>query len=328
MDGVPCSGDRWLLTEILRDKLEFDGVTFSDVGALGMLSDVYRICPDHPSAAATSLDAGMDFETSYNLLFDSPLKSAIEAGVLDEAVLDRAVVRVLMLKKRLGMLEPTARSLPKPEIMGCLAHQEVSYQVAVEGAVLLKNENSTLPLNARMKFAVVGPQGDSVYGQLGDYTPPQRPGQTITLLSGIRSIFGEENVLDGCYTGIRNESIERSIAVAEQADVIVLAIGGSSARDFDHQFSQPNSPEQGAMTSESMSSHSDCGEGVDRCTLEPLGYQIELTKRLAELGKPIVCVLISGRPLVLDQILPLVDALLFAPYIGQQGGRALADLIA
>ncbi|MCB0825417.1 MAG: glycoside hydrolase family 3 C-terminal domain-containing protein [Armatimonadetes bacterium] len=328
IDGVPCSGNRWLLTEILRDKLEFDGVTFSDVGALGMLSDVYRICQDHPSAAATSLAAGMDFETSYKLLFDSPLKSAIKAGALDEAVLDQAVIRVLMLKERLGMLEPQARSLPKPEIMGCLAHQEVSYQVAVEGAVLLKNENSALPLGTGMKIAVVGPQGDSAYGQLGDYTPPQRPGQTITLLAGMRSVFGEENVLDGCFSGIRNPAYDVALRAAEQADTVVLAIGGSSARDFDDQFSQPNAPDQGAMTSESMSAHSDCGEGVDRCTLEPLGYQIELTKRLAELGKPIICVLTSGRPLVLDQILSHVDALLFAPYIGQQGGRALADLIA
>ena len=173
-------------------------------------------------------------------------------------------------------------------------------------------------------MAVIGPNADNMYNQLGDYTAPQDPDRIVTMLEGIREKGrAEVTYAKGCAVRDENDAnIEEAVRIAKAADVVVLVVGGSSARDFKTSYEETGA----AIVNESISDM-DCGEGYDRATLKLLGKQEELMQRIYATGKPVVTVCIQGRPLDMNFAAEKSNALLTMWYPGMEGGSAMADIL-
>ncbi len=331
IDGVPCSGSHALLTQLLRNELGFNGVTFSDVGALGLLKDTFGLTQSVAESSAVALNAGLDFETAQTHIYGEPLEDALAQNLVAMETLDEAVRRVLTLKFQLGLFERQVDPRQAEAVMGCAQHKELALQLARESIVLLKNDDKILPLTPHIKsLAVIGPNANSVYNQLGDYTPPQLPGETTTIYQGLKQLLPNAQVSYAMGCSIRGEArpelVREALEIAQNSDVIVAVMGGSSARNFESS-SGLQQHEAGAMGIESSSLDSDCGEGMDRSTLGLLGIQLELVQELTKLGKSLIVVLIGGRPFEIEWIREHVPAILWAGYPGQLGGQAVAEIL-
>ena len=324
IDGVPCTANRWLLQDVLRNTWGFDGVVFSDLNAVNALYATHHVAADPAEAAALALKAGVDIDLGgYN--YGGFLKEALHRGLVTEADIDRAVRRVLQLKYDLGLFEnPYVDEALAEKEVGTSESAQLAKQVALESAVLLKNDG-ILPFGDAVKtVAVIGPNADNMYNQLGDYTAPQDPDRIVTMLEGIQA-KGRAEVLYAKGCAVRDEAaewIDDAIKVAKQSDAVVLVVGGSSARDF-----KTNYEETGAAIVDKRISDMDCGEGFDRSTLKLLGRQEELMQRIYALGKPVVTVYIQGRPLDMNLASEKSNALLTLWYPGMEGGSALADIL-
>ena len=232
---------------------------------------------------------------------------------------------VLQLKFDLGLFEnPYVDEVLAEAEVGTEENAQLAKQVALESAVLLKNDG-ILPFGEQIKkVAVIGPNVDNMYNQLGDYTAPQAPDRIVTMLEGIQNKGrAEVTYAKGC--AIRDESdanIDEAVRIAKAADVVVLVVGGSSARDFKTSYE-----ETGAAIVDNHISDMDCGEGYDRSTLKLLGKQEELMQRIYATGKPVVTVYIQGRPLDMNLATEKSNALLTLWYPGMEGGSALADIL-
>ena len=324
IDGVPCSANTWLLQDILRNSWDFKGVVFSDLNAVNAIYATQHVAADPAEAAAMALKAGVDIDLGgYN--YGGFLKEALQRGLVTEADIDRAVRHVLQLKYDLGLFD-------NPYVDEALAESEVgtkenallAKQVALESAVLLKNDG-ILPLGDNIKkVAVIGPNADNMYNQLGDYTAPQDPDRVVTLLEGIcEKGRAEVTYAKGCAVRDENDAnIDEAVKIAQNADVVVLVVGGSSARDFKTSYEETGA----AIVNESISDM-DCGEGYDRSTLRLLGKQEGLMQHIYAIGKPVVTVYIQGRPLDMNLAAERSNALLTMWYPGMEGGSALADIL-
>ena len=324
IDGVPCSANTWLLQEVLRNSWNFKGVVFSDLNAVNAIYATQHIAADPAEAAALALKAGVDIDLGgYN--YGGFLKEALQRGLVTEVDIDRAVRHVLQLKYDLGLFDnPYVDENLAAIGVGTHESAQLAKQVALESAVLLKNDG-VLPLGAHItKLAVIGPNADNMYNQLGDYTAPQDPDRIVTMLEGIRQKGGVEVTYSrGCAVRDENDAnIEEAVKVAQSADAIVLVVGGSSARDF-----KTNYEETGAAIVDEHLSDMDCGEGYDRSTLALLGKQEDLMRRIYAIGKPVVTVYIQGRPLDMNLAAEQSNALLTLWYPGMEGGSALADIL-
>lgn len=318
VDGEPCHASRFLLQDVLREQLGFGGVTFSDVAAVGMVADIYRRAPSPQVGARLALEAGMDFETGVTNFYRS-----IEVGT--SPALDAAARRVLILKFQLGLFEGLA---DVPQInRGQIRH--TVRQLARKSVVLLQNRDHVLPLSPRLRqIAVIGPNADAKYNQLGDYTPPMREENVVTVLRGVQTLLPDATVTYARGGGVRSATdgeIAEAVSVAKAAEVVILVLGGSSARDFSKVDAQL--PTRGDLTLESSSSEMECGEGVDRMTLGLLGRQLELAEAVVATGKPVVAVLMGGRPMIIESLRERIPGILWAGYPGQEGGTAIAELL-
>ncbi|MCM3110846.1 glycoside hydrolase family 3 N-terminal domain-containing protein [Lederbergia lenta] len=320
IDGIPCHANEKLLTKILREEWGYEGIVMADGVAIDRL--VIQ-AGDYESAAVMALTAGVDlslWDTSF-----TTLKQAVRNGKAKEELIDRAVRRILRLKFSLGLFDqPFIDETVSVNVVGNESFRQVNLQVARESIVLLKNEADILPLSKNTKIAVIGPNANQIYNQLGDYTAVQAKEKGITVLQGIRNIAESEVIYaKGC--SIRDESkagFDEAIVAAEQADVVVLALGGSSMRNFDIQFDT-----NGAAIISGNSSEMDCGEGVDLADLQLGGVQGELVKAIAATGKPIITVLIQGRPHAVTGIMDDCDAILCGWYPGEEGGQAIGEVL-
>ena len=324
IDGVPCSSNRWLLQDLLRGTWGFQGVVFSDLNAVNALYATHHVAADPAEAAALALKAGVDIDLGgYN--YGGFLKEALRRGLVTEADIDRAVRHVLQLKHDLGLFENpyVDENLAEKEV-GTKENAELAKQVALESTVLLKN-NGILPFGESIKrIAVIGPNADNLYNQLGDYTAPQDPDRIVTPYEGLLAKGRAEVVYaKGCSVrDTEDADLETAVKLARTADVVVLVVGGSSARDFKTSYE-----DTGAAIVDAHVSDMDCGEGYDRSTLKLLGLQEELMRRVYDLGKPVVTVYIQGRPLDMNLAAERSDALLTMWYPGMEGGSALADIL-
>lgn len=324
IDGVPCSANRWLLHEILRNSWDFKGVVFSDLNAVNAIYATQHVAADPAEAAAFALKAGVDIDLGgYN--YGGFLKQALQRGLVEEADIDRAVRHVLQLKYDLGLFDNpyVDEALAEAEV-GTKEHAQLAKQVALESAVLLKNDG-ILPFGEHInKVAVIGPNADNMYNQLGDYTAPQAPDRIVTMLEGIREKGrAEVTYAKGCAVrDVNDANMDEAVRVAKAADVVVLVVGGSSARDFKTSYE-----ETGAAIVNEFISDMDCGEGYDRSTLKLLGKQEELMQRIYATGKPVVTVYIQGRPMDMNLANEKSNALLTLWYPGMEGGSALADIL-
>lgn len=331
IDGVPCTTNNRLLDGILRGEWGFDGPVITDCGAIDMLASGHDTADGGEEAALQSIRAGIDMEMSGEM-FGRHLLAAFEAGRLDSEVLDTAALRVLKLKFRLGLFErPYVDSKRAAEIIGSEKHVRLARALAAESVVLLKNDGDTLPLQSNLgRVAVIGPNADRGYNQLGDYTSPQPEGSVATVLRGLTERLGEERVAYAPGCRIRGESREgfaRALECAAEADAVVLVMGGSSARDFGEGTIDLRTGAS-MVTGESISDM-DCGEGIDRMTLGLSGVQLDLIREVhaAASGKPVIVVYIGGRPVVEPWVEEHVSALLQAGYPGQEGGHAIAGIL-
>ena len=324
IDGVPCTANKWLLQEILRDSWGFQGVVFSDLNAVNALWATHHVAADPAEAAALALKAGVDIDLGgYN--YGGYLKEALRRGLVTEADIDRAVRHVLQLKYDLGLFDhPYVDESLAEQVVGCEEHRQLAKQLALESTVLLKN-NGILPLGESVKsIAVIGPNADNQYNQLGDYTAPQDPERVVTMLEGLKE-KGRAVVryAKGCSVrDTEDADLEAAVKLAKASDVVVLVVGGSSARDFKTSYE-----ETGAAIVDARVSDMDCGEGYDRSTLKLLGLQEELMRRVYAVGKPVVTVYVQGRPLDMNLAVEQSDALLTMWYPGMEGGSALADIL-
>ncbi|MEC0105449.1 glycoside hydrolase family 3 N-terminal domain-containing protein [Paenibacillus taichungensis] len=347
IDGIPCTVNTELLDDVLRKDWGFDGLVITDCGAINMLASGHDVASDGLEASVQAIQAGIDMEMSGEM-FGQYLVQAISEGKLEMQVLDQAVRRVLALKFKLGLFEqPYVDADRAAEVIGSEEHIQLARQLAAEGVVLLKNEAATLPLSTATagRIAVIGPNADQAYNQLGDYTSPQPKSKVATVLDGIRSKLAvsesghagegsaehsnsENQVLyaPGCrIKGDSREGFEHAIETARQADTVIMVVGGSSARDFGEGTIDLKTG--ASNVSDNSWNDMECGEGIDRMTLGLAGVQLELIQEIHKLGKTLVIVYINGRPITEPWVDEHADAILEAWYPGQEGGHAIADIL-
>jgi beta-glucosidase len=330
IDGVPCSANPFLLTDVLRQQWGFQGFTVSDLGSISGLVNNHHVAATPPEAAALALNAGLDDDLSgYG--FDKELLQAIEQKLVTPAALDRAVGRVLRVKFEMGLFEnPYVDPRKAAKQVHTSANVQLARQVAQESVVLLKNDKGVLPLAKTLqRIAVIGPNADNMYNQLGDYTAPQPESNVVTVLEGIRAkvpAATQVTYVKGCaIRDTASANIAEAVAAARKAQVAIVVLGGSSARDFKTEYQST-----GAATVTAggqLVSDMESGEGYDRATLDLLGKQQELLQAVVATGTPVVVVLIKGRPLNLNWMAAHVPAVLDAWYPGQEGGHAVADVL-
>ena len=328
IDGIPCSANSWLLNDILRKDWGFKGFVVSDLLSISGLNGGHATAATAEEAASQSIHAGLDVDLS-GTGYGSNLLRAVQEGLVEPAVLDTAVARVLRMKFNLGLFDhPYVDEKLVAQKVATAQNKAVARQVARESIVLLKNDQHILPLSKSLKrIAVIGPNADNAYNQLGDYTAPQADGKVQTLLTGIRAAVGNSTKVDyvkGCaIRDTSNSDIAAAVAAAKQADAVVLVLGGSSARDFKTSYQATGAANVDPNTVSDMES----GEGFDRVSLDMMGDQIKLLKAIQATGKPLVLVTIMGRPLNLNWAADNVPAIVNAWYPGQEGGLAIADVL-
>jgi len=323
IDGIPSHANKWLLQTILRGEWGFKGSIVSDYYAIRELCDRHHIAADHKAAAILSLTTGVDMELpeqeTYHLL-----KSVFESKELSISVLDTAVARNLRQKFELGLFEnPYVDEAKAKTEVGSAKNAAIALRAAEESMILLQNRSSLAPISVEKykTIAVIGPNADKVL--LGGYS--DHPKYFVTVLQGIRDKVGAKAKIlyaEGC--GITQpgswyldpvlptdpaedrRKIEEAVAVAKQADLIILAVGGNE------------------LTSREAWAESHLG---DRTSLELVGLQNELINQLGATGKPIVGLLFNGRPLAIQNLTEKADAVFECWYLGQESGRAVANVL-
>ena len=321
IDGVYCHSNPWLLRDVLREEMGFQGIVMADGLAVDFLKNTEG---DTLHAGATALKAGVDvglWDESF-----SRLGEAVEKGLVDEKLLDEAVLRVLELKFKRGLFEHPymEENMLEAEEAGINA---ASLKLARESAVLLKNEKQVLPLKDHYKkIALIGYHATDRYAMLGDYTPPMPECSGVTVLSGMKNEAPDgvsvEDAMGSGFNQADGAELEKALKLAKESDVIVVAAGGSSSR-----FGGAVFDGNGAVSKESGSLSMDCGEGMDSAMCHIPAAQEELILELSKLGKPLVVLLIAGRPYCIEEIEKASDAVLYSFYPGPMGGKALADLV-
>ncbi|WP_202765051.1 glycoside hydrolase family 3 C-terminal domain-containing protein [Enterococcus lactis] len=322
IDGVPCHINRALFEQTLRKEIGYQGIVMADGVALDRLSDVFT---DKKTAAAYALAAGIDlslWDETY-----TKIAEAIDDQVVDEKLLDQAVRRVLSVKFLLGLFEQPFANDPKEYWDHLMEESEhLNLETAKESITLLKNDG-ILPLDQQVKnIAVIGPNAHDVYHLLGDYSAPQTEDRLKkTIVQEIKTEFPQSTVsyAQGCE--VRNqedqeEKLLEAVTLAQNSDVIIAVLGGSSARNFDMEFLR-----NGAVSSKGI--NMDSGENVDVASLSLGGYQEQLIEQLYQLGKPIITILVQGRPYDLMKIESFTNAIATAWFPGQEGGKAIAQMI-
>ena len=326
IDGIPCTSNHYLLTQLLRNEWKFCGFVVSDLYSIEGIHESHFVALTKENAAIQSVTAGVDVDLGGDAYTN--LCHAVQSGQIDKAVIDTAVCRVLRMKFEMGLFEhPYVDPKIAAKTVRRKEHIELARKIAQSSITLLKNENSILPLSKTInKVAVIGPNANNRYNMLGDYTAPQEDSNVKTVLDGILTKLSPSRVeyVRGC--AIRDTTvneIEQAIEAARRSEVVIVVVGGSSARDFKTSYKETGA----AVAEEGSVSDMECGEGFDRASLSLLGRQQELLESLQKTGKPLIVVYIEGRPLEKNWASEYADALLTAYYPGQEGGNAIADVL-
>lgn len=316
-DGVPCHTNTFLLRDVLRGELGFDGIIVSDGGAVSCLPGQLGI--SSKEAAVRAVTAGIDSSLEDRNTF-TLLEEAVLEGAVPEETIDRACERVLEKKFEVGLMDGRLRPVPGASAAFIRGGEmrKLAYEMAAQSVTLLKNEGGILPLKENARICLMGENADDLYYALGDYTSPRKAGEGVTLRQAMDGAFPNVRFCRGW--SFREENPEPDEEALAWAETVVLTLGGSSVRGRETKFRFT-----GAM--ESDQSYVDCGEGADLASLALPSCQIRLLEELKKRGKPVICVVISGRAYDLSRVAALADGLLFAYYPGQEGGRAIADIL-
>lgn len=331
IDGIPCSSNSYLLKDVLRKQWGFNGIVFSDLGSIWALHSTHRTAENQLDATAQAINAGVDIDLGASN-YGAYLKDAVELGMVPMKNVDDAVRRILRFKYEIGLFDNPY--IPVPDKNDVVKTHGRASQQALETAqksiVLLKN-NGILPLYGNGQrsvstIAVIGPNADNMYNELGDYTAPQYSDDIVTVLEGIRNRANPGTKIvyaKGCsIRDTHDADFKSAIDAAKSADVTILVVGGSSARDFKTSYEST-----GAAVVNDHISDMDSGEGYDRVSIELSGLQEDLIAEIAKLHKQLIIIYIEGRPLFKNIAEEVADALLTAFYPGEQGGNAIADVL-
>jgi beta-glucosidase-like glycosyl hydrolase len=325
IDGAPVGATPEYLTEILRDRWGFDGVVVSDYFSVAFLQLMHAVAADRGEAAELALIAGIDVELPTGDAFLEPLAERVRAGVTDEALIDRAVLRVLSQKEELGLLDETFTMAPTEIDLDSPEHRRVARELAEESVVLLTN-SGVLPLGGSAQggpttIAVLGPNADSTEALMGCYSfvnhvlahhPDVPSGLAMpTVLEALRAEFPAAEVVfaPGCEVeGSDSSAIAAAVEAATAADVAVIVVGDRAG----------------------LFGRGTVGEGNDAESLELPGLQRELVEAVVATGTPVVMVLMTGRPYAVAWAVdgPTAPAaVLQAFFPGEEGGVAIASVL-
>ncbi|MCK9426388.1 MAG: beta-glucosidase BglX [Ignavibacteriaceae bacterium] len=303
--GVPSSANHQLLTKILRDEWKFDGFVVSDWNSVGELIP-HGVAKDLKQAAELALNAGLDMDMESNA-YTQHLSELLAEGKVSGKTLDESVRRILRIKFRLGLFDDPYKYCDAEREKKTILSKEMkdaTYEVAKKSIVLLKNEKEFLPLKKETKIAVIGPLANSTADPLGPWNQQGDAKDVVSVLQGIKNKCGDKAKIlyeEGCsISGKETDGFKKAIQAAKEADVIVLVVGESL----------------------DMS-----GEARSRATLDLPGVQEELAKEIYKTGKPIVAVLMNGRPLTINWLNEHAAAILETWFLGIRAGDAIADVL-
>ncbi|HWD25907.1 MAG TPA: glycoside hydrolase family 3 N-terminal domain-containing protein [Rhizomicrobium sp.] len=321
VDGVPSHVNTWLLGTVLRGEWGYKGAVVSDYFAIEQLTDIHHVVPDHAAGAVRALRAGVDVDNPNGASFGT-LVASVKAGKVSEKEIDTAVRRFLTVKFQAGLFEHPFHDVDAADALtGNADADALATEAARRAAVLLKNDG-TLPLSKSVKtLAVIGPNAASIH--LGGYSSVPR--HTVTVLDGIKAKLGPAaNIVTAEGVKITESNdwnqddvkladpaenrkrIAQAVDVAKKADTIVLVLGDTEE------------------TSREAWADNHLG---DRDDLNLVGQQDELADAIFALGKPVVVVLINGRPLSVVNVAAKANALVEGWYLGQDTGTAMADIL-
>jgi beta-glucosidase len=325
--GLPVHGNPYLLKTVLREKLGFDGLIISDQNAVDELHRTHGVAESFAHAAQMALESGIELDLIGVSGTYGELTGLAQSGDLDEALIDEALKSVLRLKHKLGLFSSDNYVSVDTmwQVTNCKEHKDLAREAAHKSIVLLKNSNNLLPLNSEKikSIAVVGPNAKGVH--FGGYTAEPRSG--VDILDGMMAYAGDRfkvNYAEGCKISMEvgafwtdgghtpnepeadRQLIREAVAVAQKSDVVVAVIG-------EHE-------------SFSREAWSETHRG-DRSSLELVGMQNDLIRELKKTGKPLIVLLINGRPLDFSEVNEMADAVFEGFYLGQEGGHAFADVL-
>jgi beta-xylosidase len=332
IDGVPSAADERLLTTLLRDRWGFGGTVVADYFGVSFLQTLYGLAPDPAAAAGLALAAGVDVELPTVRCYGEPLAGAVERGDVPQALVDRAVRRVLLQKCELGLLDedwsPTPAALSRltgpgdGDVEGRVdldppENRALARELAEKSVVLLSN-TGVLPLRARSRIAVVGPNADDPMAMMGCYAfpahvGPPHPGAGLgveipTVLAALRAELPgiEIGYARGCsVAGAEREGFDAAVSLAASAEVCVAVLGDRAG----------------------MFGRGTSGEGCDAEDLALPGVQEAFLAALLATGTPVVLVLLTGRPYALGAVADRLGAAVQAFFPGEEGGPALAGVL-
>lgn len=326
LDGIPGHINHKYLTGVLRREWGFDGLVVSDYGAVERLQQDHCVAADAAEAARRALNAGVDLENSHEVPCYQTLFEQVKQGLVDEKRVDEAVGRVLAAKFRLGLFERPYVDVERVErVTNTAEHRALALESAEKSIVLLKNQDNLLPLNADeiKNLAVIGPNAARIH--LGGYI--YEPMSGVSVLDGLKEFAaGKFNVhyAEGCKINVEKASfwknwnptpnswaddeklIAGAVKVAKKCDTVVLALGGNECTCRE------------AWQEEHRG---------DRDGLDLIGRQEDLVRAIIALGKPVIVLLLGGRPLSINYIAENVPAVLEGWYLGQETGRAVANVL-
>lgn len=295
LNGMPCTSNRWLLTDLLRDKMGFEGFVISDAYAI-------EECVKHGTAknireaAKQALEAGVDMDLGSDV-YAAHMKDLIQSGEVSTETLDTAVHRILRVKYLCGLFDNPYTQVSEKSTKLCKEHLETARRIAKKSIVLLKNDENILPLKKDAKIAVVGEIASNRDEMFGAWACCPDLGTAVSLVDGLKNA-GANFVYEKCVS--EKEPLDKALLAetVKEADVVIAAI-----------------------------SYHDAGEAHSDCVLEVKGEQILMLEELKRLGKKVVTVLFNGRPLALGNLVPNTDALVEAWHLGSEAGNAVCDVL-
>jgi beta-glucosidase len=298
IDGVPVTGNPWLLNHVLRDEWGFKGFVLSDLGAIRRLYDTHHVAGTPSAAVQLAINSGVDmqFYDFSHAVFQNALIDGVKNGQVSQATLDAAVARVLRAKVLLGLFDhPFIDEKLDQHVRRSQEHLDLSLEVARESMCLLKNENNLLPLEKNLsRIAIIGPNAS--LARIGDYTEAATEKSEYGMLEQIKRLVSPQTKIlfsDG-------EKIDGAVALAKKVNIVVLVLGEKTGIS---------------------------GEGFDRSSLDLPGNQEALLEAVTKTGVPVILVLQNGRALTIPWAAEHVPAILEAWYPGEFGGRAIAETL-
>ena len=302
-DGVPSTANKFVLKDVLRNEWNYDGMVVTDWASVAEMIN-HGFCTDRKDAAEKAINAGIDMEMVSETFIEN-LKQSVADKTVSMETIDNAVKNILRLKFRLGLFDNPYISTPQ-SVKYAKEHLAAARKAAEESVILLKNDSETLPLDSKVRtVAVVGPLADAPYEQMGTWVFDGQKGHTQTPLAAIREMYGDKVrvIYEKGLEYSRDKSavgVIRAVNAARRADVVIAFVGEESILS---------------------------GEAHSLANLELQGAQRKLIQALSATNKPLVTIVMAGRPLVIPQEVKASDAVLYSFHPGTMGGPAIADIL-